>query len=80
MDIPKNKNIDEIYDIFKNKDNISMNGLNSGGFEAKIGSNMNEWVFNIVEQNNIRFDNPARLKAGHPYILILPTNDVQLET
>lgn len=70
--------INEIYKLFSNEKRIEVIGENSGGFEAKVSSEHKEWVINIIENNNVRFDNPARLKSGHPYVLILPTDDKKL--
>ena len=72
MEIPKDKNIDEIRELFEETDRIDVGVENMDGFEAKIGSDKRNFVMEVVEKNNVRFDNPARIQNGHPYILILP--------
>jgi len=71
-DVPKNQGIDAVKELAEQHPNIDVGVNNSGGWEMKCGKSGRERIRNVVEQNNVRFDNPARINAGHSYILVLP--------
>lgn len=74
-DVPEDKNIEQIKQVIEDHPRIDVGVDNSGGFEIKYASDAKEWLGQIVENNNIRFDNPARFDSGHPYVLLLPDEE-----
>jgi len=71
-DVPRNQGIDTVKKLAEEHPNIDVGVSNSGGQEMKCGESGREWIKSVVEQNHVRFDNPARINAGHSYILVLP--------
>lgn len=70
--IPTESGIETIREYLEAIERIDVLGDNSGGFEVKYASEKKKLLKELVENNLIKFDNPARIEAGHPYILILP--------
>jgi len=71
-DVPRNQGVDTVKELAEQHSNIDVGVSNSGGWEMKCGKSGREWIKTVVEQNDVRLDNPARINAGHSYILILP--------
>lgn len=73
VDIPNDEGIETVKNHAEDVSGIDVGVSNSGGYEIKWSSDdAREWLLKAVDKNAVRFDNPARIDAGHPYVLILP--------
>jgi hypothetical protein len=70
--VPSNKTIHSIKQYIQDHPDMKLLGENSGGFEIRYSAEAKDWLLKLVEENQIRFDNPGRIQNNHPYILLLP--------